>query len=210
MKRKLLKRLLYIGFGTACLFAHSALAEPPGNWGGGYFGGHLGFTWGDFSNESGVAGPDGSSGNFMGGAQVGYNFQFNHLVLGAEADFSKINMESRNGTSTFNEDWMTTFRARAGYGFERFMPYVTLGLGLTDVVSKAPGMGTDSRLQPGIAAGGGFDFLLPNSDVLSNRWLARAEYLYVDVPTETTTVGTTPVAGGSGNHTFRIGLNYKF
>ncbi len=43
----------------------------------------------------------------------------------------------------------------------------------------------------------------------NDSWFGRIEYLYVDVPKDSSTGGTT-VDGGSGNHTVRLGVNHKF
>jgi outer membrane immunogenic protein len=61
-----------------------AYAPPPPvmpliyNWTGFYVGGHLGVGW-----------ADGGSSGFLGGGQVGFNYQFNpQWVLGVEADIA--------------------------------------------------------------------------------------------------------------------------
>ena len=209
MKKFPLKQWVYAGCAVANLLAGPALADPT-NWAGGYIGGHFGYDWGDFSNTPGTAGPDGSFANWMGGGQVGNNWQFNRLVLGVEGDGSAIDNQSRNPTATFDEDWMVTARARAGYSFDRLLPYVTAGLGLTNVNAKAPGMGEKSSVEAGVAAGGGLDYMLDGNATSPGNWFGRIEYLYVNVPNDTYNVGPTMVEGGSDNNIVRVGLNYKF
>ncbi len=66
-------------------------APPPFSWTGFYLGGNIGGAWahrdvtdtfflGDFGNGN-------NNGVFIGGGQVGYNWQVGYAVLGIEADF---------------------------------------------------------------------------------------------------------------------------
>jgi len=217
MKRNYKKRIARIaccGGGLLInLIACPALADTTYNWSGIYAGVHGGGVFSNFSN-GGPAGPTGSDSSLMGGVQVGGNWQYQRFVLGGEADASKISLVSHGtGGATYGEDYMATFRGRAGYAIDRFLPYFTAGLGLTDAISKASGQGQDSRLQPGLALGAGVDVAmdgLAGDWARSGRWVGRLEYLHVDVPTEPDSVGTTTVRGGSDNNIVRVGLNYKF
>lgn len=210
--KKPFKKFAYTSIALAGLLASPALAATSSftqsayrnNWTGPYAGIHGGGAWSDFEQDSGTAGTSGSAGNFIAGLQGGYNMQRQRFVYGVEGDFSAISNQSRNSTATVHEDWMMTLRGRAGYAINNFLPYVTVGLGLTNVISKAPGQGDDERLQPGVAAGAGID------SFITGNWVGRLEYLFVDVPTESTTLGTTTVSSGSSNHIFRLGFNYKF
>src|SRR5262249_27870110 len=84
-------------------------APPPAyyNWTGFYIGGHVGYGWGD-SDVSivGLGGPAWNpyfpdpfrprsfdSNGFIGGGQIGYNFQTGSIVFGAEADISYSNID---------------------------------------------------------------------------------------------------------------------
>ena len=189
-------------------------ASSATNWAGPYIGVHGGYAWNDFNNSygAGFPGPAGSGDSWMGGAQIGTNWQMNHLVLGLEGDATKMDLLTKNPSSTFEEDWMATARARAGYSFDQIMPYVTAGLGLTDVNSKVPGVGSGSDVRAGLAAGGGVDFMLADTMGMfkSHNWFGRVEYLYVDVPKDTNNVGGVPIRGGSDNNIIQAGLNYKF
>jgi outer membrane immunogenic protein len=210
MKKSIVRKLLWVTLSTINIITCPALADQPGNFSGAYIGAHAGESWADFNNSPGVAGPNGSSSNYIVGGQIGNNWQRNNMVLGIEGDMSKINLQSRNATTTFNEDWMGTFRGRAGYVMNQFMPYATAGLAITDVVSKAPGLGLDSNVEPGFTAGAGVDMLLSQNWMGSNNWVGRVEYLYVSVPKDNADVGGTTVRGGSDNNILRIALNYKF
>ena len=91
---------------------------------------------------------------FVGGGQLGYNFQFNRLVLGVEGDISF--------TDWHETDAFGTVRGRLGYAWERVLPYVTAGLAIADS-------------ETGWTAGGGVE--LAFSDNVS----LRGEYLHFDV-----------------------------
>src|SRR5260370_10697008 len=91
--------------------APAAVVEPTYNWSGFYVGGNLGGAWGrsDYSlapflegDPQGVAQltQDGAArlhmSNLSGGAQAGYNWQINHLLLGLEADVQYIGLRRTN------------------------------------------------------------------------------------------------------------------
>lgn len=87
---------------------------------------------------------------FIGGAQVGYNYQINQFVIGAEADFMGASIGKRSGDSKttsvpivgqnvsvnftsassteVNQNWLGTVRLRAGYAMDRVLVYATGGL----------------------------------------------------------------------------------
>ncbi|MDX2027230.1 MAG: outer membrane protein [Alphaproteobacteria bacterium] len=212
-----IRRLLSIAAMLASFVAYPVYAdEPLPDWSGPYIGVHIGGIWSDFSGDS-PSGPRGWDENILGGGQIGANWQFDRLVLGVEGDISKFNTESDTAFSA-EEDWLATFRARAGIAMGRLMPYVTGGLALTDVITTVPGAGRDSRVQPGFTAGAGLEGIITQTWVgrtFSNMWSNQAvtgkvEYLYVDVPEENTTIGGTAVSSAASNHIVRFGLNFKF
>jgi outer membrane immunogenic protein len=172
--------------------------EPTGNWAGPYIGGFAGGTWSDFSQHAG------SDSDLMYGGNIGNNWQRGRIVMGLEGDFSKFNNHVGGGGTKFDEDWMATARARLGYSMGRFLPYATGGLAMTDTVYKVSGIGSSENVQPGYAVGGGVDTML------TDHWFGRAEYLYTDVPNDSATINNVTVRGGSGNHTGRVGVGYKF
>jgi outer membrane immunogenic protein len=173
-------------------------------WGGPYIGAHIGGVWNDFNSAAPGTGPSGSSESIMGGGQMGYNWQNGRIVYGAEGDWSWQDLNSQNGTAHFSEDWQATIRGRVGYAVGPWLPYVTGGLALTKVRAEISGLGSDEYVRPGFAAGAGVErFFAENLS-------GRLEYLYADVPSETTTIGGTNFNGGSGNHGVRAGINYHF
>jgi outer membrane immunogenic protein len=204
MKHSISLKLLCAGVALGALAAGPVLADPPGDWRGPYVGGYFGGNFADFGDHFGNRNPSGSDSSFLAGGDVGANWQYNHLVWGVEGDFSKIDNNSGAGGVKFTEDWMSTARARLGYGIDRFLPYVTGGLAVTDTVAKVSGVGSAEALAPGAAIGGGVDMMI------ANNWFGRVEYLHTDVPQDSAVIGGTRVTDGSGNDAVRIGVNYKF
>jgi outer membrane immunogenic protein len=178
---------------------------PVATWSGLYAGVHLGGAGGSFNNHvPTVAGPINEGGGVMGGGQVGYNWQINQLVFGIEADISGIDISASTAPNSFNEDWMATVRGRAGYAWDRYLAYATLGVGFTHVeVQNA--VGSADKVQAGVAVGVGLEAVL-----WSPQWRGRIEYLYVDVPTDSYFIGAARFDGGSDNHIGRVALNYRF
>src|SRR2546429_4467687 len=122
---------------------------PECNWTGFYIGLHVGGQFGhaedvDIDSYGPVKGSDprpwgyDESGVIAGG-QVGYNFQWNWLVLGVEAEGGYMNLEGR-GVSQFDasfegsdthgktdSDFFTTIRGRLGFAFGHWLFYATGG-----------------------------------------------------------------------------------
>ena len=75
---------------TASSSLYSAAPPPPVfSWTGFYIGGNLGGAWARGSVNDSLFGLSASSdrSGFIGGGQVGVNYQFSNIVLGAEWDF---------------------------------------------------------------------------------------------------------------------------
>lgn len=213
-------------------------AAPVGNWAGLYGGFNAGGA--TALNRSSLQVPAAayaenfnlSPDGFVGGAQIGYNFQAGNLVYGLEADIQGSTLRddrtclfscSPIQLATFDQklQWFGTVRGRLGYSLGSTLFYATGGLAYGDVktrVQEVAGGGaidaTFSHTKTGYTVGGGvespFDFL----GLFGPNWTSKTEYLYVDLgrTTDTYTVGgadhvlTTRVQ----EHVFRTGLNYHF
>jgi outer membrane immunogenic protein len=176
---------------------------------------------------------------FIGGGQIGYNFQTGPFVFGAETDFQGSSL-SRNSTlnglpngagtiiPTWNNrssermDWFGTARLRAGYAIDRTLIYATGGLIYGDVKTSSlttytplPQFtynGSSSSTRAGYTVGGGVEY------AFINNWTAKLEGLYFDMGKKSYTA--TPLAANPPfvvNHSseltggiVRVGLNYKF
>jgi opacity protein-like surface antigen len=129
--------------------ATSAPAPPPVyapapvyNWTGFYVGGNLGFGWnhGSFSDPLGNTLTPTTSGQFLGGGQVGLNYQFwSGVLIGAGADFDWLPNTDISSTAllvnppgvptgstasvTVNNRSLTTITGRLGYAWDRVLLY---------------------------------------------------------------------------------------
>jgi outer membrane immunogenic protein len=146
-----------------------------------------------------------NSGSFVGGIQIGENFQHKHLVLGFGADLDTWTGKSRGTTLTYTDavppagsyafsgkDTPSAFAVigpRIGFGALQFLAYLKGGavitggshdstLSYTPSGSKIPTAsfsGGKSLASTGWAAGGGFEY------GLNGPWSISAEYLHVNL-----------------------------
>jgi outer membrane immunogenic protein len=184
----------------------------PYNWTGFYVGINGGGSWGS-SEWSSLVGSTGSfdvSGGLVGGT-IGYNWQLGQWVFGLEGDIDWSDIRGTTssgvcaGTSCeTRNNWLGTGRARIGYAFDRFLPYVTGGVAFGDVKASVAGFGSTTNTNAGWTLGGGIEA------AITGPWTAKVEYLYVDL-------GNTSCSGCllSTNVDFhtnivRGGINYRF
>jgi outer membrane immunogenic protein len=213
------------------------VAAPEYNWTGFYVGVNAGGSIGRDPTTQSISNGIGSAtvgtftmspAGFIGGGQIGYNYQFaRHWVVGVEGDFQGASQKdsscvlSCNGTvSTFTIDdtqkikWFATARARFGYTGSPFLWYVTGGAAwaqvqndLTVFVNLVDGSGSANFNQSGWTIGGGVE------TSLGGNWTAKLEYLYLDFGSFTDVAFQGPFTFTSKSdirdHIVRVGLNYK-
>jgi outer membrane immunogenic protein len=180
--------------------------RPVYDWTGFFAGGLIGIAGGDFRNNVPTApGPTGNAGGVTVGGQIGYNRQLNaNWAVGVEADIATLDIKGSSTAGSFEEDWMATVRARGGYTFSRYFAYATAGVAFTHTKATFTGAGSGSDTVAGFTGGVGLE------GKFNDRWSAKLEYLYVNVPKTSISAGGTTVTGGSNNHIGRIGINYHF
>ena len=93
---------------------------------------------------------------FIGGGQIGYNWQAGSLVYGVEADASWLsakldtdlrpNRDNLSVTVSQKIDWLVTLRGRAGLAVDRTLIYFTGGLALAGVKNSVDGVCTGRAL----------------------------------------------------------------
>jgi outer membrane immunogenic protein len=183
---------------------------PAYDWSGFYLGVNGGGGWGRSHWDTG--GRINMSGGLVGGT-AGYNWQLGRAVLGLEGDLDWSGLQGSKTSPlcpfgcTTSDSWLSTVRGRAGYSFDRIMPYVTGGLAVGDIKAGTPGLPGGSSTNAGWTVGGGIEVALPGN------WTAKAEYLHVDLGRFDcgTNCGGTPVDNVSSRaDIFRAGVNYKF
>lgn len=230
--------LLASGAGAADLPRRVAPPLPPAppvfTWTGFYVGANAGYGFrGGASSYTdatyGTVTESGGKGGFVGGGQIGYNYQLtpgSGWVLGAEADIQGTGF-GRRGDGTIGAtpyygvspslDWFGTVRGRLGYAFDRWLVYGTGGFAYGGG-SRSPYAASYPYTLPdtariGYALGGGVEYAL--TDHIS----VKVEGLYVDLGrrgTGTTVYdATVPAYYGTGRSesgfgVVRGGLNYKF
>ncbi|WP_158816718.1 outer membrane protein [Methylocapsa sp. S129] len=208
--------------------------EPTFTWTGFYAGLNAGYGWIDDRGPplcfapGGVAngdiclapgsppGAQVSPRGFIGGAQVGYNWQMNpSWLVGVEADFqgSAINgsvnltgqfpqngggnSDTLNFRASERMNWFGTVRPRIGFVMNRALLYATGGLAYGQVSVSTntiivPGLAwpaSGSFTRTGWALGGGVEY------ALSPNWSAKLEGLYYDLGRVAVTGGMAPFPG---------------
>ncbi|MGU3495373.1 outer membrane protein [Xanthobacteraceae bacterium A53D] len=201
---------------------------PVFSWTGFYVGANAGYGGGSqdytFANTPlDIAAASTNAAGFIAGGQLGYNFQFaNNFVLGLETDIQWTNIEGEVSTLGFDGsavnmstslDYFGTVRARAGYAFDRFLPYVTGGFAygktktdITTIDATDLYVGNGSSTKTGWTVGAGVEY------AFANNWTFKTEYLYVDLGNSNYNNFLTGEAIDVENkfHTVRAGINYKF
>jgi outer membrane immunogenic protein len=207
MKKILLSSVALLGFTAGAMAADlpsraapapMIAAVPIFTWTGFYVGVNAGYGWGDSNANSifvpagtfvtaplasGVVDFDDEGGDgFVGGGQVGYNYQIGQFVIGVEADLQFADLGGGSGTAFVPAgfpatyvpagtagglDYFGTVRARLGFAFDRALLYATGGLafGGGDGGDNFNGFlnddGDDTRT--GWALGGGVEYAITNN-----------------------------------------------
>jgi outer membrane immunogenic protein len=190
------------------------------------------------TNGTFFSGDGGRNDGFLGGAQIGYNYQFGMFVAGVEADLQYIDL-NRNGNgnggfATFvgtgalpagfvynggvsGLDYFGTVRARLGVAFDRVLVYATGGFayGGGDNNNSFSYYGSNNNSRGGYAVGGGVEY------AFTNNLTAKLEGLYVNLDRNRNDVlgvdgaGRIYTVAGRNNRDndfglVRVGVNFKF
>jgi outer membrane immunogenic protein len=191
---------------------------PPPLWTGMYIGINGGYAWGT-SNHTNGAGATTGDFNIQGGLAgitYGGNWQAGHIVLGFESDFDWARINGNVATAACgapgcftNTRFLSTERMRAGYDFNGWLFYGTLGAAFADVNAGINGCGVGlcgERWRAGWAAGVGVETMF------WTNWSAKLEYLHYDLGSaiQYTPVGATAVSVLDRGDVVRAGINYHF
>jgi len=162
----------------------------------------------------------GNKSGFIGGAEIGYNYQINNWVAGIEADIQGISGQAVNGsittasgsltstlTGSMDTRWLGTLRGRLGFvptptvlvygtgGLAYGEVAATTSLSQSDTFSGFSGSGTGgagfSQLVTGWTAGAGVEWMF------AQNWSAKLEYLHYDLGTANFTWVATDNASGN-------------
>ena len=213
-------------------------APPPFTWTAFYIGGNLGAGWnhGDITDSLGNRWGLNNSTTFVGGGQVGANYQINALVLGIEGDFDwfannnnsggGVTVDSTTLQGSSNGRWVTTLTGRLGWAIDRVLLYAKGGgawvgsnnLTLLDVNTGNTISFSNSNTNTGWTAGAGVEW------AFADNWSVRAEYDYIGLSNNTYTIPSSFPKGPNGtvfaNDVFStssrnismltVGINYLF
>lgn len=229
---------------------------PVSTWEGFYLGASVGASWlhsvqDDTAAISGVSivGVGSVTGGatstadgvgWLGGLNLGYNWQSGNFVYGLEGDFSWLGRTSASSNGGFAStsygggysgttfrsskiEALGTFRARFGFDFNGTLPYLTLGVAEADIkntfaISGGGNSASVSQTQwtPGLVLGGGIEHRL------NQNWTVRGEVDWIGFETKQlanplfgTTYGALtsnhgPIAFSNDLVIGKIGLNYRF
>jgi outer membrane immunogenic protein len=174
---------------------------------------------------------------FIGGAQIGYNWQAGAFVYGLEADFQGADIKGSSSfcdpvggcasvltTATSKLEWLGTVRARFGWAaFDRTLLYVTGGLAvgsskLSANINELAGAGRQFNASASSNARAGYTIGAGAEYAFSQNWSAKLEYLYYDLGSRTAVgIQTNPLGpdfatyrAKTDGHIVRVGLNYRF
>jgi outer membrane immunogenic protein len=208
---------------------------PIFTWTGFYLGGNLGAAWAQRSitDVFGNTFTRTSDARFIGGGQLGYNWQFTNFVLGFEGDIDGIASENNRSAalaiggagpfvvSTNSSNWVATLAARFGWAVDRVLFYGKAGGGwvgnnsgftVTNVTTGASFASGGNNTAGGWLLGGGVEW------AVSNNWSIKGEYDYIGLSNRNFAVPV--VVGGGVVDTFtnssrsfqmvKFGFNYSF
>jgi outer membrane immunogenic protein len=207
--------------------------EPAANWSGWYIGGSAGAAWQktDVTTNSGFVdlsdsptygvffpNPNASFSKtgFIGGGQIGYNWQNGNFVFGLEGDISGLSGRASAdfrtnlvdyGTYSSKIRWLSTVRGRFGLAVGDTMAYLTAGVafgGVGNTVSFETFSYSNSKTKTGWTVGGGVEHML------SRNWTIGLEGLFVDLGNSNVDTVVGPVQFSNQAVIGRLKLNYKF
>jgi outer membrane immunogenic protein len=222
------------------------------DWTGIYFGAHIGAGWdqqrfsdpvgftamnGLFSPPAFTSGPLGQNVNktsFLGGGQVGANYQIGRLVIGSEFDASWTNLKTTNtgafvlspiapvpgiiGTESFNSktDWVATATTRIGLARDTWLLYGKAGAAFTRsnnnalLTASAPGFAAATLAgRSGDSNRVGWTVGTGVEWAFARNWTGKIEYDYIDFGTKVqniAAVGTTGEIAAGGPFPFAANL----
>lgn len=155
-------------------YAYTGGSLGGSNWASTYAGVHGGVGWG-------TAGSANTSGLNIG-LLAGRNWQYDRLVFGLEGDLTYSDVKFKGFTNSFSIDWLGSFRARAGYSYDKFLFYGTGGLGVGTKEYKDI-TGKDRAYSIGWVGGAGIEAKI------TDRIGVRGEFLHYNLGADTFTTG---------------------
>jgi outer membrane immunogenic protein len=249
MRKFVIAAAVALSLGTPVFAADMAVKAPPPpvvippfSWTGFYIGANIGGAWAhdglhdtlflsNFNNAS--------NGVFIGGGQIGGNYQIGQFVIGGEWDFDWASNHN-NSTGVIipgvgnivvnnNDRWITTVAARFGWAIDHWLIYGKAGggwvgnnsltisnltTGFQVTCGNFNGFGNCSNTAGGWLLGAGFEY------AFTNNWTVKLEYDYLGLGNRTVLVPAGALGAGLAADTFttnnrnvqmvKVGVNYLF
>jgi outer membrane immunogenic protein len=168
-----------------------SVVVPAASWAGWYIGGHAGVAWHQAhatTTDSGFATTiESNKTGFIGGGQIGYNWQRGNFVFGLEADGSWLSARAHSespgigysGGPSHKIHWLSTVRSRFGLAVGDTMVYATGGAAFGGVKSQhridLDSAASSDKTRFGWVVGGGVEHMW------SRNWTIAMEGLFVDL-----------------------------
>jgi opacity protein-like surface antigen len=191
----------------------------PYNWNGFYIGAYLGADWGhtNWNFVDAGASTDPRFAGFLGGGEIGYNYQIGKWVLGVEGDAGRTNAHGTRPCPTsffydceINVNWLATTTARIGYAnWDRLLVYAKGGAAISQnraeiVCNIACPSQSDSKTQAGWTIGWGTEF------GLTQNVSVKSEFMYFDLGSDRYNIGGNPIDIQRNGFISTVGLHYRF
>jgi outer membrane immunogenic protein len=207
---------------------------PPFSWTGFYIGVNVGGAWGQRNVTDSLLGLNFETGNnsgaFIGGGQLGFNYQFGSFVLGVEGDIGGLanTNNASNGVVgpgigtilvTSNNRWIATLAGRFGVTYGYWLFYGKAGGGwignddftITNTSTGASISFSNNNTNSGWLVGAGIEW------AFAPNWSMKIEYDYLGLNSQTFAVPAGPFLAGDTFTTsnpnvqmVKIGVNYLF
>jgi len=203
-------------------------APAPFTWTGFYIGGNVGGGWAQGNVTDTLTGGSfdtGTVGSFIGGGQLGFNYQVGNVVWGVEGFFDGVASNNNSGNiltgatgdqfqAATNARWIATAAGRVGItgpGFDHWLFYAKGGGGWVGYNASVSDLTTGvsastSNSLGGWMAGGGVEW------AFAQNWTARIDYQFIGL--NSFSVGSFPadrfLVNNPNVQTVTFGISYLF
>jgi outer membrane immunogenic protein len=215
--------------------------DPVWSWTGFYIGGHVGAGWGttETTLTSFSGGPPGafdvpiaqnSRSGFLGGGQVGYNYQSGWAVFGVQGDIAGMDVKGTTPcistiACTSKSDWLATVSGRVGGVIgDRTLVYIKGGGAWLHTNQSATvsagigGIGGITQLTSASSTSAGWLLGMGTEYAFSRNWTGFLEYDYMDFQAKNVALPLGVLAPGAVINASvvnklsiaKAGVNYKF
>ncbi len=231
MRASLLIGVCAAAFAAAPAFAADlpVKAPPPApvpifSWTGLYLGANIGGARSSGSVTDVITGANlnSDSSGFIGGGQVGYNYQFNTFVLGVEWDIDGTSISKTSNVvptafgnlqASASTDWISTLTARFGFALDHWLLYGKAGGAWVQNTATLSNLTTGgsvsaSNTSSGWTAGVGGEW------AFAPQWSAKIEYDHVQLddfsPSTSNVILNDRLILSRHIDMVKAGVNYRF